>query len=74
MSSVISRSLLREWSGNLRFPERRLDTEFVCGLDEDAQVVAEDLRQHFVRLRDRRFGADTTAELRLDHVERRFDV
>src|SRR5579872_1209177 len=55
-------------------PERCFDSEFVCGLDEDAQVVAEDLCQNFVGLGNRRLGTDTAAELSFNHVERRFDV
>jgi len=55
-------------------PERRLDAEFVDGLDDAAKVMAENLTQHFVSLRDGCLAPQTFAELRLNHAEGRLDV
>ena len=55
-------------------PELRFDSKLVDRLYQHAEVVAENLAQDFVDLR--RFGlrADAATELRLNHMERRFNV
>lgn len=55
-------------------PERRFNSKFIDRLNQYAQIVAQHLTQDLVRLGNGRFGADTAAKLRLDHVESGFHV
>lgn len=55
-------------------PERRLDAKFINGLNEAAQIMAQDFAQNFVNLRRAPLASEAFAELRLDHAERRLDV
>ncbi len=55
-------------------PECRFNPEFVDRLHQHAEVVAKNLTKHFVYHGCCALGTDATSELRLNHVERRFDV
>lgn len=48
-------------------PERRLDAEFIDGLNDAAQVMAEHLTKHFVGLRDNGLASEAFAELGFNH-------
>ena len=56
------------------FPKRWLNTEFVNGLNEAAQIMSEHFTQCFIDLRRARLAAEPVAKLGLDHREGGFDV
>ena len=55
-------------------PKRRFNPELIHRLNQAADIVAEDLAEHFVRHRHIGLAADVIAKLRLDHAEGAFDV
>ena len=55
-------------------PKNRLDAKLALLLDQHADVVAENLAQHFVDHREVAFRAHVMTELAFDRGEGRFDV
>lgn len=55
-------------------PKRSVDSKFKRSRHKAAKVVAEDLRENLIHLRGRRLGANSRAELGLNHMERGFHV
>ena len=57
-----------------RFPENRVDAQFVHYRDQTANVVAENLGEHFILHRRVSLAAYPVARLRFEHREGTFDV
>ena len=55
-------------------PKLRLQSQLEHALNQTADVVAKYFAKCLVDLRPLRFASQKVAELRLDHVERRFDI
>lgn len=53
----------------LLLPKGWLNLQLIHGLNQAANIVAEDLAEHFVRHRDIRLAPHMIAKLRLDHAE-----
>jgi|SRR5882724_5581301 len=59
---------------SIALPKRRLNPQLIHGLDEAADIVAEDLAEYFIRHGHVGLAADMITEFRLDHTEGAFDV
>lgn len=55
-------------------PKRRLDTQFVDRLNDDADIMAEHLTKSLIDLSGFSLASQGNAKLCFDHVERGFDV